>query len=460
MPIPQYIQNIIAKKDINVKEIKINSTIVDKDIPELVKLLNGNPYITSLNLHSNYIGDVSSKTLCDLKYIKKLDLSFNNFCDKGIKRLVLHVDFTHLDLSGNNLSDKSADFILKNAKQSWIDVSKNFKLSEALLKKVNDKVNGKLHKDESIGGDKSTYFSSQTDSKKRKKDFENEMPAKRAKLISNKENDTVSLLIALQIDIKIEEAVVYYKSGNVKSSLGQYKEAIKDYSKVIRLNPKYALAYTNRGTVKSSLGRYKEAIEDFDETIRLAPNDATAYYNRGLAKENLGWYTEANEDFDEVIRLEPEHTMNIENRKKNTVDLLVSQRFSKSQSIFDKALTIDPQYAKALTGERARKVGASSIASSFFNVGEESLSSQPFSKSAHLFTEFFTVHSTFSQGGKQVTPYLTGRDRQSIACVNTACYRFFRQLPDPAQPLTHLSEAEEEKGDVRDNIIPLLPHFR
>ncbi len=286
------------------------------------------------------------------------------------------------------------------------------------------------------------------------------MPAKRAKLISNKENDTVSLLIALQIDIKIEEAVVYYKSGNVKSSLGQYKEAIKDYSKVIRLNPKYALAYTNRGTVKSSLGRYKEAIEDFDETIRLAPNDATAYYNRGLAKENLGWYTEANEDFDEVIRLEPEHTMNIENRKKNTVDLLVSQRFSKSQSIFDKALTIDPQYAKALTGERARKVGASSIASSFFNVGEESLSSQPFSKSAHLFTEFFTVHSTFSQGGKQVTPYLTGRDRQSIACVNTACYRFFRQLPDPAQPLTHLSEAEEEKGDVRDNIIPLLPHFR
>ncbi len=169
MPIPQYIQNIIAKKDINVKEIKINSTIVDKDIPELVKLLNGNPYITSLNLHSNYIGDVSSKTLCDLKYIKKLDLSFNNFCDKGIKRLVLHVDFTHLDLSGNNLSDKSADFILKNAKQSWIDVSKNFKLSEALLKKVNDKVNGKLHKDESIGGDKSTYFSSQTDSKKRKR---------------------------------------------------------------------------------------------------------------------------------------------------------------------------------------------------------------------------------------------------------------------------------------------------
>ncbi len=109
---------------------------------------------------------------------------------------------------------------------------------------------------------------------------------------------------------------------------------------------------------------------------------------------------------------------------------------------------IDPHYTTALTGEKTRKVSASFIATSFFNAGKESLSSQPFSnsKSVCLFTGFFTVHSNLSEGGKQVAPYLTGRDRQSLACVNTTCYRFFSQLPPiiNSLPFTHLPE--EEKG--------------
>ncbi len=97
-----------------------------------------------------------------------------------------------------------------------------------------------------------------------------------------------------------------------------------------------------------------KSLEDYNEAIRLDPKDAAAYYNRGLAKNSLEQYKEAIEDFDEAVRLELKHV-------------------------------------KALTGERVGKVGASSIAPSFFNAREESVSSQSFSKSVHSWAKYSEV---------------------------------------------------------------------
>ena len=51
---------------------------------------------------------------------------------------------------------------------------------------------------------------------------------------------------------------------------------------------------------------YKGAIADYDKAIKLDPKYISAYYNRGLAKYDLKDYEGASSDFDKANELNPE----------------------------------------------------------------------------------------------------------------------------------------------------------
>ncbi len=107
--------------------------------------------------------------------------------------------------------------------------------------------------------------------------------------------------------IPLKAHKVYLYNGVNKLIQEQYKEAIKDFDKAIRLKPDDAVAYLWRGRAKHQLKQYKEAIKDFDEAIRLEPDYTAAYRWRGMAKYGLKQHEEAIKDFDEAIRLEPDY---------------------------------------------------------------------------------------------------------------------------------------------------------
>jgi len=92
------------------------------------------------------------------------------------------------------------------------------------------------------------------------------------------------LLLAFSLNCYGQTAEEYFKSGNVKDDLKDYRGAIQDYSKGLELNPKNTDYYYIRGIIKRKLEEYRAAIIDFNQAIDLNSKDASFYYNRGLAK--------------------------------------------------------------------------------------------------------------------------------------------------------------------------------
>lgn len=99
----------------------------------------------------------------------------------------------------------------------------------------------------------------------------------------------------------------YLVLGHQAYQRQEYEEAIINYDKEIRWNPKEADPYFWRGHARVSIQQYQEAIDDFDEVIRLGYPSANVYEIRGYAKSCLGLKSEARQDYQEGLQLAKEN---------------------------------------------------------------------------------------------------------------------------------------------------------
>lgn len=68
----------------------------------------------------------------------------------------------------------------------------------------------------------------------------------------------------------------------------EYDLILKNYNKVLELNPNFIYAYYNRAEIKSMLGDYRGAIIDYNELLKIDPDFGDAYFNRGLDRLQIG----------------------------------------------------------------------------------------------------------------------------------------------------------------------------
>lgn len=61
-----------------------------------------------------------------------------------------------------------------------------------------------------------------------------------------------------------------------------FEMIMRDYDKVIDLNPDFSFAYYNKANVYAMLKDYKSAIKYYNKAIEIDPDFAEAYFNRGL----------------------------------------------------------------------------------------------------------------------------------------------------------------------------------
>ena len=107
------------------------------------------------------------------------------------------------------------------------------------------------------------------------------------------------------IDKGYKAAIIYNNRGAVLSDSTRNEEALKDFTALVELKPKYPNGWRNKGLVQERLGQKEEAIKSFTEEIKYTPADTKNYMSRGTLLEGKNDFEGAVKDFTKIIELSP-----------------------------------------------------------------------------------------------------------------------------------------------------------
>ncbi|HYG39250.1 MAG TPA: tetratricopeptide repeat protein [Cytophagales bacterium] len=179
------------------------------------------------------------------------------------------------------------------------------------------------------------------------------------------------------IELKPDLATFYLNRGDLKYKIEQVESAIRDYEKVLQLNPEnkeafYKIvnykrstsandsieynfynnsidkginltsAYLSRAVIKYNRSDFKGALADYNSAIELDNKNHEAYVNRGLVKEKLKDYEEAIKDFTRAIAIRPDYWKAYSNRGNSKFKL---DRFAESVPDYSAAIRLNPKDA-------------------------------------------------------------------------------------------------------------------
>lgn len=146
------------------------------------------------------------------------------------------------------------------------------------------------------------------------------------------------------IELKPDNAKVYFFLGNVFGDKGDYIKAIDAYQKAIEFRPDFKNAYINLGHAFFVKGDYDKAIEANKKAIELKSDDDKAYFNLGSCFAHKGDYDNAIEAFKKTSTLKPDDDkiyFNLGNSFAEKGD------YDNAIQSFQKATTINPLNEKA-----------------------------------------------------------------------------------------------------------------
>lgn len=107
------------------------------------------------------------------------------------------------------------------------------------------------------------------------------------------------------IEINPRDFKAYSDRGDAYREKGQYDKAIHDYTKAIKINPKHARSYNSRGGLYANKSQNDRAIRDYTKAIEINPKYAMAYMNRGLALYDKGQVDQAIHDYSKSLDINP-----------------------------------------------------------------------------------------------------------------------------------------------------------
>ena len=115
-----------------------------------------------------------------------------------------------------------------------------------------------------------------------------------------KEDTYAALAKLMEKDGDINKSIMYYtKALDIKEKRAYYLARASAYEKISKKD----LAIADKGNIKFMLGNYKEAIKDYTKSLEIYEN-AFVFAKRGKAEEQMGMYEEALNDYMKAIELD------------------------------------------------------------------------------------------------------------------------------------------------------------
>ncbi|OKH38800.1 hypothetical protein NIES2119_09440 [[Phormidium ambiguum] IAM M-71] len=82
----------------------------------------------------------------------------------------------------------------------------------------------------------------------------------------------------------MEQEQDFYNRGLEKAQAGDFAGAVREFDRVLRINPQCVEAYYKRGRCRFELGDRTGAIADYNQALQLQPEKTEIYLSRGLTK--------------------------------------------------------------------------------------------------------------------------------------------------------------------------------
>lgn len=90
-----------------------------------------------------------------------------------------------------------------------------------------------------------------------------------------------------------DASTVFFHYGNKLKTRGDYEAAIKQFNRVLELNPSMTSTYIERGACYEYLGQLDRAMDNYDKVYHLTPDDSEAIYRIGRVYVKQNRYAEA-----------------------------------------------------------------------------------------------------------------------------------------------------------------------
>ncbi len=113
------------------------------------------------------------------------------------------------------------------------------------------------------------------------------------------------------LELKNDWEIPYFYRAVAHHAIGNFDDAILDYTKALQINPKMTDAYFNRAKILLSRKDisnpdFNRAISDLEKAIELDPNFTDALYAMGAAQKKIENYHKALEYLNRAIELQPD----------------------------------------------------------------------------------------------------------------------------------------------------------